>query len=340
MSNEFNINTILKSLKNFGIDKKFISEILLPDWWTPDIADTKAGYLQTLSIISKNLGLSFENLLANPENITLKTFVPIKYKTASNVTIDSRNIWPRSLSIRISELIEKTFFIPYSILPNDSLEMRNEIINRYSTVNLESALDFLWSSGVPVLFISEFPRDIYKMEGMVINFNERPIVLISQNRRQNSWVLFILSHEIGHIIKKHISETEPIIYDTEFEQFSDDNEEKEANLEALKLLTGQENPNFIDETPESSYKLANLARKIGSQINVDPGTIVLNFAYKKNDYPLAQQALKVLDPRADAISLIKSKMIEYLNFDSLTEENLEYFTKITTLTEDKIGTIS
>ncbi|MDO8550001.1 MAG: hypothetical protein Q7S39_07625 [Ignavibacteria bacterium] len=340
MSNEFNINKIFEAFKKYGIDKTFINEILLPDWWTPEVTNTKAGYLQTISILAKNLGIHIENLLTDPENISLKKTLPIKYKTAKNVHIDSKNIWVQSLYIRISELIEKTFSFQYKELPEDSLEIRNEIIEKYGKINLENVLEFLWTAGIPVLFISEFPRGIHKMDGMVINFKGRPIILVSQNRKQSAWVLFIISHEIGHIIKKHISESEPIIYDTEFEQLDDDAEEVGANQEALRFLTGQDDPNFIDGTFDSSYRLANLARKISSSVNVDAGTIVLNYAYATKNYSLAQQALKVLDPKADAVNLVKSKMKNYLNFDSLSEENFEFFTKITAMADNRIETIS
>ena len=63
MKVDFNINSIYYTLKKFGIDKNFIKDILLPDWWDDEIAKTKAGYLQTIDIISKNLGIDLASFL-------------------------------------------------------------------------------------------------------------------------------------------------------------------------------------------------------------------------------------------------------------------------------------
>ena len=80
MASDFNINTIYSTLKKFGIDKNFIKDILLPDWWEDEILKTKAGYLQTIDIISKNLGIDLANLLVNPGTINLKGNAQIKFK--------------------------------------------------------------------------------------------------------------------------------------------------------------------------------------------------------------------------------------------------------------------
>lgn len=334
MNTDTNLNKLFESLKNYGFNRKFIQEVLLPDWWDSEISDSKAGYLQALSIISKNLSLRVEDLIADSGNVILKHPLPVKFKTAKNISFSVTDIWPNSLAIRISEILDQIFNMEFENPLSNPLELRSKLLIENSQIDLNNLLDFLWSKGIPVIFISEFPQNVYKMDGMVVNYGGRPIILLSKSRKQDAWLLFILAHELGHIIKGHITESDSVIYDTDMENIENDDEENEANLAALQLLTGLEDPNLIKKKIPSAFELVNTARRIGRKTGIDPGTVVLNYANSNNDYPTAQQALKILNPKADAIALIKSKMISNLKLDELSEESLDYFSKITGITGD------
>lgn len=340
MTADFNINTIYTTLEKFGIDKKFIKDILLPDWWDAEIAKTKVGYLQTIDIISKNLGIDLAKFAANPETISLKGNAVIKYKTAKNINIPDNLIWPKSLAFRISELIEEVLSIELKPIPDNALEIRNQIIKNYKILNLDTLLDYLWNHGIPVLYISEFPKDVNKMDGMIVNLSNRPTIIIYKKRKHDAWLLFVLAHELGHFIKGHLSKSGNIIYDTDIEN-EPDNEEREANEFAIQLLMGSETKNFnIQERIESPYKLSNIVRAIGKEFKIDPGVIVLNFAYKTKYWALAEQTLKILDPKADAVKKIKEKIRQHFSFENTTEENADFLIKITSLSGKDIASLS
>lgn len=340
MASDFNINTIYSTLKKFGIDKNFIKDILLPDWWEDEILKTKAGYLQTIDIISKNLGIDLANLLVNPGTINLKGNAQIKFKKAKNIEIDDNLIWPKSLALRISELVEEVFKVEFKPLPESATEIRNQIIETNQKVSLERLLDYLWNNGVPVLHVSEFPNDVNKMDGMITNLSGRPIINISKNRKHDAWLLFIIAHELGHFVKGHLTKSDNIIYDTDIE-YEQDNEEKEANEFALELLTGSTSPEFkINQNIDSSFKLLNQVNSIGRRMDIDPGVIALNFAYLTKKWALVEQTLKNLNPKADAVKKIKDKIIQNLNFDNTTEENTDFFLRITSLSGEGIASLS
>lgn len=336
---DFDINVIYKTLKIFGIDKNFIREILLPDWWDEEIVRTKAGYLQTIDIISKNLGIDLASLLTDPKTIILKKNAQIKFKKAKNIEIDDKLIWPKSLALRISDLVEEACKVEFKPLPQSTMEIRNQIITTYQKVSLETLLDYLWRNGLPVLHVSEFPKDVNKMDGMILNLTGRPIIIISKNRKHDAWLLFIMAHELGHFCKRHLSKSDNIIYDTDIE-IEQDQEEKAANSFALELLTGSTTPQFsISGSIDNSFKLLNQAISISRKINVDPGVIILNFAYLTQKWALAEQTLKNLNPQADAIEKIKNKIRKNLNFNNISEENAEFFLRITSLSGEGIASI-
>ena len=129
-------------------------------------------------------------------------------------------------------------------------------------------------------------------------------------------------------MNRHIRDDEPVIYDIDIEAETDD-EETQANNSALTFLSGSENHKMAEGNFKTGFQLATYCLRTSAAYKVDPGVIALNYAYNYKNYPLAQLALKILDPKANAVSVIKSKMENYLHLDNLSEENLEFFKKVT-----------
>lgn len=326
-----NLNSIFSSLNNYGIDKSFLKKVILPDWWTEDILSSKTGYFQTLSIIAKNLNLKVSDLINHPENLSPVNLFPIKFKKAANVEISSKDLWPNILASRISALINEAFSASAKEITPNVNELRKMFLTQYKTIELNSILDFLWQMGIPIIYISQFPRNIHKMDGMVIKSGGRHIIFLSKNRKHKAWALFIILHEFGHILNTHLKESESVIYDIDVETEIDE-EEKQANEFALSFLfDSSNNHNLTEGQFKTGFQLAVYCQKKAASLNIDPGVVALNYAYHFKNFPLAQQALRILDPTADAISLIKSKMKSYLNLENLSEENLEFFLKVTAL---------
>lgn len=335
MATEYNIKDIYRSLQNYGIDRKFIQDVILPTWWEDEIANSKTGYFQTASLISKNLGIDVSELINTTNSVALIHPANIKFKSPRNVTINATDIWPNSLAVKISETIDQLYSTPLKKLSNNALEIRNSIIERYGKIDLNNTLEYLWSSGIPVLHVPVFPKEVNKMDGMAVNLNGRPLIILSKNRRHDAWLLFILAHELGHIINGHLSNTDQIIYDVNLEN-EEDNEEQIANDFAAELLNATKSPSYFSSNNifNSPYGLVNYIRPLSKKLSIDPGVIALNYAYKTKNYALAEQALNILSPKADAVKLIQMKMKDKLNLEKLSEENFEYFTKLTSLSED------
>ena len=332
MTPEYNLDKIYSFLKNYGIDKKFIREFILPDWWDDEVVKSKSGYLQTISLIAKNLGVNISDLLSSSQELTFKLPLIVKYKTAKNVELNRQNIWPMSLAIRLSEIVEETYSVRPQIMFTSATSLRKAIFEKYSIITLANVLDYLWLSGIPVLHVAEYPHGMRKMDGMVMSYNERPIIILSKKRTHDAWLLFTLSHELGHIGNGHLSSKENIIFDTDIENTDQDREEMEANNYGLELLLGRNYSVITDANLTSAFKLTNLARIKSKELKIDPGIVILNFAYTTKKWALAEQALKIVNPHAGAVELIRQKMKDYLDLNKLSEESYDYFSKLT-LTE-------
>lgn len=334
MTTDYNIKEIYSTLADHGLDKKFVMKYFLPEWWDDEIASSKAGFLQTLALLSKNIGIAPEELL-NPERVFhLRSPLNIAYKTIGNITYSEKDIWPSSLALRLSDIADLVCKNVYKGFPATAYEFRKMFLERYNKITLINLLDFLWVSGVPVFHVPEFPAGLKKMDGLVAQPNDRPVVILSNNRKHEAWLLFILAHEIGHIQRGHLSGNNNAIFDENVLRKSEDSPEKEATEWALEFLLGRGDILLGRQDINSAFKLFNSAKRAGAELNVDPGCIMLNYAYLNDKFVLAANALNILNPNANAVEVIKSKMRENINSDKLSEEDDEYVSKITSLKEE------
>lgn len=328
-----NISNIFDLLKSKGIDKKFIKDVLLPSWWDESILNSKAGFLQTLSIISKNLNISIKDLLSNSSDFHIASDFPIRFKQNRSYNNLTTDFFPQSLASKINKIINHTFEKEVTININTPSELRAFFFENYSEINLNNLLDFLWSNGVPVIYISKFPKGVNKLDGMIFKLDKRPVILVSSKRKHDAWLIFIIAHELGHLMLNHINDSGNIIFDHEIEQ-SDIGEEEDANNFALDFLLGNKNDNIIDSNLSTAFKLVNIIKPLSVSLKIDPGVIALFFAKSNNKFPLASNALNTMYPEADASIKVISYMQSQLNLENLNEEDLEYFEAITGLLEE------
>jgi Zn-dependent peptidase ImmA (M78 family) len=233
----------------------------------------------------------------------------------------------------MSEIAGQLCNTVYTELPAAAFEFRRKFLEHYGVVTLANMLDFLWSSGIPVFYVPEFPAGLKKMDGLVVRVSDRPVIILSKNRKHEAWLLFVLLHETAHIQCGHLSGMDKAVYDEDISGISQDVPEKEANEWALQFILEQGSIPFFNEKITSAFKLLNYARKTGAELQIDPGLVMLIYAYRNNRFALASDALNIMYPDANAIQVIKSKMRDRINLDNLSEEDGEFLSKLTSLPE-------
>ena len=77
--------------------------------------------------------------------------------------------------------------------------------------------------------------------------------------------------------------------------------------------------------------LAKNAISIGQRDLVDPGHIVLNYANSMGPsfFPVARAALRLIEPHADAVRLIRERMAENMDWSQLPEDSCEFLMRVT-----------
>lgn len=156
------------------------------------------------------------------------------------------------------------------------------------------------------------------------------MVVLCKQDRSTAWLLFILAHELGHIVLGHIPD-DGVLYDENIKTNVVDVEEEAANNFAIELLTGDQDCRFFPSGRwPNAAQLAQMAMDLGRPRQIDPGHIALEYAYTMGSdfWPVANAALSILEPRRNALGIIRQKMAEHLDWSSLPEDSSEFLMRV------------
>jgi Zn-dependent peptidase ImmA (M78 family) len=317
-------------LGSAGFPRKYLHEIVLPRWWDDEIAHNPAGYTEGLLLLSRNLGLDLASMQNEAVPIGLRDLGPYKFKKSA-ATSDEEVMLACIVATRTVELLSTAVPVQKKPLLTSASEIRQLILHAGAPwVNLASLVDYCWSVGMPVIHVSAFPPKAKKMDGLAYARSGRYAIVLCKNTHHSARLLFILVHELGHIVRGHIN-GDGVLIDEQVGRNSTDAEEKAANAFALELLTGNPKSQVFSVGPVSARALAKAAHQAGVHEQIDPGHIVLNYAYQmgSDSFAVANAALKLLEPYADAVGLVRSRMMAHLDKTQLSEDTYEFTLRAT-----------
>lgn len=325
------LKNLYTRLKQVGIDKTYLRNVVLPSWWEDGIAKLPTGLLQLKMHLARHLGLDVNSVLDDNQ--------PIKFTEIDNPCFKRNLTIEKQELLQIQTLVSQTARIArlattaeYNLVLNNAAEIRQSILAQGTTVSLPSVLDFCWKVGIPVLHLSKFPKNLKKyVHGMVVNVQEKSVIILIKESKRYAWLLFILAHELGHIVKQHLTANQTLV-DEEITQDNADRLEIEANTFAMELLTGK--PTAIFDTNQrwlSGNELAQAAQKYGQVHQIDAGHIALNYGNTTRKFDIANKALNLLEPNTDAVAFIREKMIANLDLEQIPEDSAEFLFKISAI---------
>jgi hypothetical protein len=318
-------------LSAIGLTRPFVRAVALPDWWDDEIAAVPAGYTEALLHLSRHLGLALDSLQDRSKPLALRDFGPCKFKKTAGTSDDDLAL-ARAIGTRTAQLVATAMAEPFEQLPASALEVRLQILDQGACwIGLRELLNYCWSIGIPVVFLAQFPPHAKKMHGMTALFKGRPVIVLSKNQKSAAWILFILAHELGHILAGHLAEG-TVLLDQDVDKNERDPEEDEANSLALELIAGESDFSVLTTGRWlKASELAKEAHEFGSQHHIDPGHIVLNYAHTMGDsfWGVANAALKHLEPGVNAPDLVRSILADKLNWSALPKDSCEFLMRIT-----------
>jgi IrrE N-terminal-like domain len=324
------IKSVYKRLRDVGLTKPYVKKVALPSWWDDSLAENPAGYAQCLMILSRHLGLDLKTLQQPQSTLRLRDFGVCKYKKRKGTT-DDELLLSRVIATRAAQLAGAALEKDYAPIPASACDIRQAILDGAPWVGLEELLDYCWSVGIPVLHVNYFPPGAKRPDGFTLSLHGRPVIVLCRNEKQPSWLLFILAHELGHIACGHVP-VDGALLDERLQDNEPDDEEREANRFALKLLTGKATTRIGTSGRWLNMReLAELATAYGQRNSIDPGHVVLNYAYSMGNgfFSVARGALNHLYPNADALETVRNRLAVNLDWEQLPEDSSDFLMRIT-----------
>jgi IrrE N-terminal-like domain len=322
-------------LAGIGFSKKFVQQKILPDWWTKEADQDPDVVLEGAMYLANRLNVNVRSLLDTSVAVAFAPTYQPKFKLKNGTDLQRLAI-PRALSARVAELVAYGCKQPYLGLADWSIErIREQIMQSRDAVDLAGFLEFCWSIGIPVVHCAAFPPGVQKFQGMVAYYGDRPVILLSLKHKSLARLLFIAAHELGHLLKGHVTPDEPLI-DEQVEMETDDEDEDQANQVARELLIGRSGMSYdIWRRFVSGEELAEESQRLAKQGPVDPAVVALNITWNraqractKRDkdmiWGVGSKALKFLEPNADAPGMINQVLCQYIDWGKLGNDTTEY----------------
>ena len=330
-NNTLSVGDAFELLNSNGYTRAFVDKFL-PEWWDNSLLKTSSGALQFALIIKQRLGL--EVFFSEDGSLRLaEESFSIRFKHRINTHQEElgvvKNLGKAASSLAIHIAPE------YSELPHSPSDLRNYILRRTNStkIHLEGLLEVCWSHGIPVLFLDSLPRGAKRMTGMIANHKGRPSIMLGFRHQHKARQLFVLAHELAHLLLGHVSDETLLIdedLDSEIEtlnkevETSLDAEEVEADRFALDLIRGDHELSFAHLNLDQPTELAVFAMKESEQYQIDAGHIIVSYAFETMDWPTANTAMNFFEDSGDAINCIKNMFLENALLENVSEEAQSY----------------
>jgi len=322
--------SLYERLRAVGFTRPYVRKVAaLPAWWDDALWDDPASRAVGLMHLSRHLGIDIATLQDPAAPLRLKDFGVCKYKKQAG-TSDDELLLARVVATRAAHLAAAAVDRPAEPVP-PAAELRARILDAAPWVGFGHLLDSCWAAGIPVLHVNNFPADARKKPiGFTLRVKGRPAVVLCAKQAQPAWQLFVLAHELGHLHHGHVPENGALLDETAHENVPD-LEEEQADRYAVELLTGNANTGIAVGRWPKADRLARLATEFGRRNRVDPGHVVLNCAHTEGGgfWGVANAALKLLCPDADAVGMVGDRLAANLDWEKLPEDSSEFLARLT-----------
>jgi len=329
------IDMIFGSLESVGFPRS-LQNMLLPEWVTPEVLSDATVSSEIAAILAKRLGLRASPLFAPSPRVESLRRRDIKYKRS--IPNKSKKLRAAtSIAISVAESVASACRVEFSPLTGSADALRKEVLTSFrgNWLGLRNLLMTCWSHGVPVVYLAELGQGVTKMDGMVVHTGDRPVIILSKTSPLWAWQLFILAHEVAHIVLGHVAPGE-ILVDEELSEDSyvskdNDLDERAADMFAIELLNGRQNATYTVPDNQLNFReLAHVAYEFGKANQIEPGHIVLNFANQSGKWDIGIAAVKVLQgEKPPASVVIGEAMWGGIDPEVLPMDTVEFLGRVT-----------
>jgi hypothetical protein len=296
--------TLYRRLKQIGYDQAFVRRVVLPDWWDDSLAEDPTSRLQAELRVAQRLSLPLADVTNPNKAFQIPDVATIRLKRAKAGT-DRADIAPGLIAARNAVALVLPHLQGVPPLPANLTvaALRKWILARNATVDLGGLLEACWGHGIAVFHFSPLPTAAKKFAGMAYYEGNRPVIVLASGYDSPPRQAFYLAHEIGHILRGHVQPGGEMLADSDLDSKTEDRQEREADGDAMELLTDSRNPAFKLIPFMTGERLRDAALAYEKQNKIHAGTVALIYGKTAERMPVAMRALKLMNMDTGARSI-------------------------------------
>lgn len=285
-----NDDKLIRELRRAGFSRAAI-HAAWPSWWNKEAAKSPSGRSELRFALARRLGLSPKPLLGERVEFTWNDEARFKHLTTQDA---AQRAVLTSFGMSIGRLLLRaTPGVPLKTIASAEA-LREAILTTRAFVDLNALLGTCWALGIPVIHLRVFALEAKRIHAMVVTVDGRFAILLGRDANYPAPVAFTLAHEIGHVVLGHLADA-PALVDLEDPATAGDADEQEGDADrfALTLLTGVPEPKITTNLDQfNAPTLARAVLKAATEYGIEPGTLALCLAHRRNMWPVAMGALR------------------------------------------------
>lgn len=296
---------LFRRLKRAGYDDQFLRRAVLPDWWDDSLADNPAAWAQIQLRIAQRLSLPLADILDLSKALARPDVSGIRLKRAKAGTA-REDVAPGMVAARNAVRLVVPYLRDLPAMPANltAAGLRKWILERNPTVDLGGLLDASWTHGIAVVHFAPLPTEAKKFAGMAYYEGDRPVIVLASGYDEPARLAFHLAHEVAHVIRGHVKPGGQILCEASFDGANEDREEREADGDALELLTGHPNPVLKPIYGLTAPKLKAESLREEKRSGIHAGTLALIYGKTAKRMPVAVKALALMNMNTGARKII------------------------------------
>ncbi len=320
---------IYQRLRPLGFTADYLKAAVLPDWWDDDLAEVPANRAIAESAIARQLGIEIAQLRDPERPLSLPDAADLRFKHHPS-TRDDDLIAAATIARRVARVIALNLEgLPAFAGKVPAVDLRRDILARDRTVTLQGLLRWCWEHGIIVADIDPGALPGRRgFDGLAAFIEQRPAIILASRRDGPPWLAFHLAHELGHLMCGHVHSKAPALVDAAIDAVDASDEERQADVYGLSLLTGEASPEFPLPRPLTVATLSELGQRLGPQRGIDPGTIALLCGRAAQRWAAAQGALKLLGCDRGGHVQIGSALNAHVTFQTACESSRRLLTHL------------
>lgn len=297
--------TLIRRLKTIGYDEAFLRRVVLPDWWEDSLAADPTSRVQIELRVAQRLSLPLADVSDPQRPLRLPDTRCVRLKRARAGAVQDE-IAPGLIAARnaVALLLPHLRDVPPLPANLTPAALRRWILTRRGIVDLGALVEACWEHGIAVFHFAPLPTSAKKFAGMAYYEGARPVIVLASGYDAPPRLAFYLAHEICHIIRGHVRPGGEMLADSDLDSRTEDQQEKEADRDALELLTGERAPSFQTLYGLTAAKLRVSAERYQELNGVHAGTVALIYGKTAKRMPAAIVALKLMNMDTGARAIV------------------------------------